>query len=118
MRRTRIFVCGSCEGPASLVEALAQESEFELVGVAQTAQESTSVLAGGHLGVILHATDAQRLPEDEIAVMREHGIDFVDATREEQLLAHLAQVNEGPLSDEGLRTFFTELLALVKDEVA
>ena len=52
------------------------------------------------------------------AYKEQHGIDFVDATREERLLAHLAQVNEGPLSDEGLRTFFTELLALVKNEVA
>jgi chorismate mutase len=47
----------------------------------------------------------------------EHGIDFIDARREEELLAHLAQVNKGPLSEEGLRTFFTGLLALVKNEV-
>lgn len=52
------------------------------------------------------------------AYKEQHGIDFVDATREQQLLTHLAQVNEGPLSDEGLRTFFTGLLALVKNEVA
>ena len=51
------------------------------------------------------------------AYKEEHGIDFVDAAREEQLLAHLKEVNEGPLSDEGLRTFFTELLALVKREL-
>jgi pilus assembly protein CpaE len=68
----RIFVCGSCEGSASLVESLAQEPELELVGVAPTAQEAASVLAGGHLNVVLHATDAQTLPADELAVVREH----------------------------------------------
>jgi chorismate mutase len=47
----------------------------------------------------------------------ERGIHFVDAAREEQLLAHLAQVNTGPLSDDGLRTFFSALLALVKREL-
>jgi pilus assembly protein CpaE len=68
----RIFVCGSCEGSASLVETLAQESDLELVGVAPTPQEAASVLAGGHLNVVLHATDAQTLPADQLAVIREH----------------------------------------------
>ncbi|MDX6580729.1 MAG: pilus assembly protein CpaE [Gaiellales bacterium] len=68
----RIFVCGSCEGSASLVESLAQESELELIGVSPTAQEAVGVLAGGHLSVVLHATDAQTLPADELAVIREH----------------------------------------------
>ena len=68
----RIFVCGSCEGSASLVESLAQEPELELIGVSPTAQEAVGVLAGGHLNVVLHATDAQTLPADELAVVREH----------------------------------------------
>ncbi|HEY2373705.1 MAG TPA: AAA family ATPase [Gaiellaceae bacterium] len=68
----RIFVCGSCEGSASLVEALAQESEFELVGVSPSAGDSAGVLAGGHLNTILLATDSQTLPADELAVIREH----------------------------------------------
>jgi pilus assembly protein CpaE len=68
----RIFVCGSCEGSASLVESLAQESELDLIGVSPTAQEAAGVLAGGHLNVVLHATDAQTLPADELAVVREH----------------------------------------------
>jgi pilus assembly protein CpaE len=68
----RIFVCGSCDGSASLVEALAQESDFELVGVAPTAGEATGVLSGGHLNAVLHATDSQTLPADELAVIREH----------------------------------------------
>jgi len=68
----RIFVCGSCEGSASLVESLAQEPELELIGVSPTAQEAAGVLAGGHLNVVLHATDAQTLPAAELAVVREH----------------------------------------------
>jgi len=51
------------------------------------------------------------------AYKEEHGIGFVDPQREEQLLAHLAEVNTGPLSEAGLRTFFTELLGLVKNEL-
>ena len=68
----RIFVCGSCEGSSSVVEAIAHESDFELVGVSQTATEATSTLAGGHLNVVLYATDSQTLPGDELAVVREH----------------------------------------------
>jgi pilus assembly protein CpaE len=68
----RIFVSGSCDGSAALVEALAQEPGLELVGVAPTAQEAAGTLAGGHLGVVLLATAAQALPADELAVIREH----------------------------------------------
>jgi len=68
----RIFVCGSSEGSASLVEALAQERELDLVGVSLAASESAGVLAGGHLNAILLATDQQTLPADELAVIREH----------------------------------------------
>ena len=68
----RIFVTGSCEGSAALVEALAQQPELELVGVSPTPQEGAAKLAGGHLTVVLHATDAQTLPVDELAVVREH----------------------------------------------
>lgn len=48
----------------------------------------------------------------------EHGIAFVDATREAQLYAERAAENRGPLSDEGLRAFYAELLALTKREVS
>ena len=46
-----------------------------------------------------------------------HGIDFVDPQREAWMLEHQASQNEGPLSDEGLRAFYAELLALTKREV-
>jgi chorismate mutase len=47
----------------------------------------------------------------------EHGIDFVDARREEQLLDERARENDGPLSEAGLRSFYVELLALTKREL-
>jgi chorismate mutase/prephenate dehydratase len=47
----------------------------------------------------------------------EHGISFVDPDRERLMLDERARENPGPLSDEGLRAFYAELLALVKREV-
>ena len=53
--------------------------------------------------------------------LREHklaqGWDFLDAGREERLLAALAAENAGPLSDSGLRELFTDLLTLTKREL-
>lgn len=51
-------------------------------------------------------------------VKEELGAAFVDPAREEWLHRHVAQHNGGPLSDEGLRAFYTELLALTKRELA
>ncbi len=45
------------------------------------------------------------------------GLDFVDPAREEWILLYLARANRGPLSDEGLREIYTELLDLTKREV-
>jgi chorismate mutase / prephenate dehydratase len=47
----------------------------------------------------------------------EHGIAFVDPDREAQMVAERVRENPGPLSEEGLRAFHAELLALVKREV-
>lgn len=47
----------------------------------------------------------------------EHGIAFVDPNREAQMIADRVQENTGPLSEEGLRAFYSELLALTKREV-
>jgi len=46
------------------------------------------------------------------------GMDFVDPEREEWLLQYLSQANRGPLSAEGLRELFTEVLDLTKREVS
>jgi chorismate mutase len=57
-----------------------------------------------------------------VAALRRHkqdvGLPFVDPDREQQLLADLASTNRGPLSEEGLRELFGELLDLTKREVA
>ena len=45
------------------------------------------------------------------------GMDFVDPDREEWMLQYLARANRGPLSSEGLRELFEEILALSKREV-
>jgi len=45
------------------------------------------------------------------------GLSFVDPEREEWMLQYLARANRGPLSAEGLREIFEELLDLTKREV-
>jgi chorismate mutase len=45
------------------------------------------------------------------------GIDFVDPEREEWMLQDLARSNRGPLSQEGLKEVFEEILDLTKREV-
>jgi chorismate mutase len=45
------------------------------------------------------------------------GVEFVDLAREEWMLQYLLRANRGPLSTEGLREIFTELLDLTKREV-
>jgi chorismate mutase len=46
-----------------------------------------------------------------------HGLPFVDAEREAQLLDERLAENPGPVSDQGLRAFYVELLALIKREL-
>ena len=48
----------------------------------------------------------------------EHGIAFVDPDRERQMIEDRSRENPGPLSAEGLRAFYAELLALTKREIA
>ena len=45
------------------------------------------------------------------------GLGFVDPEREEWMLQYLSRANRGPLSQEGLREIFAELLDLTKREV-
>jgi chorismate mutase len=46
------------------------------------------------------------------------GWDFVDQAREDWMLAYVTRANRGPLSAEGLRVIYEELLDLTKREVA
>ena len=48
----------------------------------------------------------------------EHGIAFLDPAREAELLDERVRQNSGPLSDDGVRAFFVELLALIKRELS
>ncbi len=45
------------------------------------------------------------------------GIEFVDPEREEWMFNYLARANRGPLSPEGLRELYAEVLDLTKREV-
>ena len=49
---------------------------------------------------------------------QEVGLPFVDRDRERELLDDLVSANRGPLSDEGLRELFSEVLDLTKREIA
>jgi chorismate mutase/prephenate dehydratase len=46
------------------------------------------------------------------------GYDFVDPGREQRMVDEQVAGNTGPLSDEGLRALYAELLALSKREVS
>ena len=46
------------------------------------------------------------------------GMPFLDPTREEWMLRYLERANRGPLSPEGLRELYAEILDLTKREVA
>ena len=46
------------------------------------------------------------------------GMGFVDPEREEWMLQYLQRANRGPLSTEGLKELFEEILDLTKREVA
>ncbi|HYY77419.1 MAG TPA: chorismate mutase [Gaiellaceae bacterium] len=46
------------------------------------------------------------------------GWEFVDQAREDWMLSYVTRANQGPLSGEGLREIYEELLELTKREVA
>jgi chorismate mutase / prephenate dehydratase len=47
----------------------------------------------------------------------ENGIPFVDPEREARLIDERLAENQGPISNESLRAFYVELLALIKREL-
>jgi chorismate mutase len=49
-------------------------------------------------------------------VKQEQGLAFIDPDRETALIDERLRENGGPLSADGLRAFYVELLALVKRE--
>jgi len=67
----RIYLIGDCEGFGALRDALAQQSELDLVGESRHVAGATSALAGGHLDCILYATGESTFPAAEVAAIRE-----------------------------------------------
>jgi chorismate mutase / prephenate dehydratase len=68
---------------------------------------------------ILDAVNARlRLVAELKRYKEETGLPFVDAEQEQRLLDRLATANTGPLSEEGVRALFREILALMKREVS
>ncbi len=51
-------------------------------------------------------------------VKEERGIGFLDPAREEWMLQYLTRANRGPLSADGLKEIYSELLDLTKREVS
>lgn len=58
-----------------------------------------------------------RLVEELKRVKDEHGVAFLDPAREQWMLDHLTAENAGPLTADGLREIYGELLALTKREL-
>jgi chorismate mutase len=52
------------------------------------------------------------------AYKESRGVEFLDPEREEWMLRYLSRANRGPLSADGLREIYAELLDLTKREVA
>src|SRR5918912_746366 len=67
----RVYFTGTCEGLEKLREALSNHPELEVVGASEQVSQASSVLAGGHLGCVLHATNSPSLPANELAAIRE-----------------------------------------------
>ncbi len=47
-----------------------------------------------------------------------HGVDFVDPAREAWMIQDLQRANRGPLSADGLKEIYAEILAMTKREVS
>jgi pilus assembly protein CpaE len=69
---TRVFFTGDCDGFVNLRESLADHPAIDSVGVSDNVAQASGVLAGGHLDVVLHATNDSSFPAAEVAAIREH----------------------------------------------
>jgi chorismate mutase len=90
------------------------------------AEEKTGDAALDRLRALLATNDVALLDSvnrrldlvHEIKQRKEElGVSFVDPEREAWLLDHLERANNGRLSEEGLREFFTRVLELTKREL-
>ena len=71
-----------------------------------------------HDRAVLDAINARlRLVAELKRYKAEAGLPFVDAEQEQRLLERLVAGNRGPLSEEGVRDLFREILDLTKREL-
>jgi pilus assembly protein CpaE len=68
----RVYITGSCEGLAEIVDALGIHGSIELVGVTEDVPEAAAALTGGHLDAVIHATRGSEFPKDAYAAIREY----------------------------------------------
>jgi pilus assembly protein CpaE len=99
----RLYLIGDCDGFASLREQLANHAEIELVGESEHVAQATSVLAGGHLDCIIHATRSSAFPAGELAAIREQ-------TRTPLIL--VASGEAGTMLEQALDADVSDLLLL------
>jgi chorismate mutase len=67
---------------------------------------------------ILAAVNTRLRLVEELREHKRHiGASFVDTDQEQRLLDALAEANPGPLSGDGVRKLFEEILALTKREL-
>jgi pilus assembly protein CpaE len=68
----RVYITGSCEGLAEIVDALSIHGGIELVGITEDVPEAASALTGGHLDAVIHATRGSEFPKDAYSAIREY----------------------------------------------
>jgi pilus assembly protein CpaE len=68
----RVYITGSCEGLAEIVDALQIHGGIEVVGITEDVPEAASALTGGHLDAVIHATRGSEFPKDAYAAIREY----------------------------------------------
>ena len=74
-------------------------------------------LAKTDLALVSAVNERLRLVAELKRAKEERGIAFLDPDREAFMLRWLTGENPGPLTEEGLRELYTELLALTKREL-
>lgn len=82
-----------------------------------TIQALRERISANDRALIDRVNDRLRLVAEMKAYKASMRIDFLDPERERQMLDDLRRANTGPLSEQGLTTFFAALLALTKDEL-
>jgi pilus assembly protein CpaE len=67
----RIYCTGDCDGFDSLRSSLDELADLDVVGQSEHVAVAASVLTGGHIDCVLHATNSGVFPSTEVAAIRE-----------------------------------------------